>query len=118
VRTLCPHCKKETEIPDEDWALLVAPWKATKPRRAYEAVGCLECRNTGYKGRVGIYEMLQFTPKLKQLITEKFDADALREAAIRGGMKPLRLRGAQKVAEGVTTIEEVMRVVPPPTASS
>jgi len=116
VRTLCPHCKKETEIPDEDWALLVAPWKATKPRRAYEAVGCLECRNTGYKGRVGIYEMLQFTPKLKQLITEKFDADALREAAIRGGMKPLRLRGAQKVAEGVTTIEEVMRVVPPPTA--
>ena len=71
--------------------------------------------HTGFAGRIGIYEMLHFTTKLKRLITEKFDAEALREAAIHDGMKPLRLRGAQKVADGVTTVEEVLRVVPPPT---
>jgi len=113
VRTLCPHCKREAQLDDADWEMLVSPWKAQKPRKVYEAVGCLECRNTGYKGRIGIYEMLQFTPKLKPFIHEGLDVDALREAAYKEGMKPLRLRGAQKVAEGVTTLEEVMRVAPP-----
>ncbi|MFI4921932.1 MAG: GspE/PulE family protein, partial [Gammaproteobacteria bacterium] len=65
VRTLCPHCKREAELEDADWEALVSPWKAPKPRKVYEAVGCLECRNTGYKGRIGLYEMMQFTPKLK-----------------------------------------------------
>ncbi|MGH8372151.1 MAG: GspE/PulE family protein, partial [Gammaproteobacteria bacterium] len=116
VRTLCPHCRKQTELPDEQWQALVAPWKARKPAHVYMAVGCLECRNTGYKGRIGIYEMLNLSPKLKQLLTDHFEDDALRQAAIREGMKPLRLRGAQKVAEGVTTIEEVLRVVPPPSS--
>jgi general secretion pathway protein E len=115
VRTLCTHCKRPAEIADADWEMLVSPWKVQKPRKAYEAVGCLECRNTGYKGRVGLYEMLHFTPRLKPLVTERLDLDALREAAIKEGMKPLRLRGAQKVAEGVTTLEEVMRVAPPST---
>jgi general secretion pathway protein E len=115
VRTLCPHCKKEGQISEEEWATLVAPWKAQKPPRVQLAVGCLECRNTGYRGRVGIYEMLTFSPKIKAHIRDGFDMDALREAAIREGMKPLRLRGAQKVAEGVTTVEEVLRVVPPAT---
>ncbi|HEX6550686.1 MAG TPA: GspE/PulE family protein [Gammaproteobacteria bacterium] len=116
VRTLCPHCRKQAELPDEQWQALVAPWKARKPAHVYTAVGCLECRNTGYKGRIGIYEILNLSPKLKQLLTDRFDDDALRQAAIHEGMKPLRLRGAQKVAEGVTTIEEVLRVVPPPNA--
>jgi general secretion pathway protein E len=113
VRTLCPQCRREGTVEDADWEALVSPWKVQKPRKVYEAVGCLECRNTGYKGRVGLYEMLQFTPKLKPLVTERLDMEGLREAAIREGMKPLRLRGAQKVAEGVTTVEEVMRVAPP-----
>ena len=115
VRTLCPHCRRQTEISDADWEMLVTPWKAQKPRKVYEAVGCLECRNTGYKGRVGLYEMMHVTQKLKPLITERVDVEALREAAIHDGMKPLRLRGAQKVAEGVTTLEEVLRVAPPVT---
>jgi general secretion pathway protein E len=115
VRTLCTHCKREAELEDADWEALVSPWKAPKPRKVYEAVGCLECRNTGYKGRIGLYEMMQFTPKLKPFITERLDLDALREAAYKEGMKPLRLRGAQKVAEGITTLEEVMRVAPPTT---
>jgi len=114
VRTLCPHCRRQTELPDEQWQSLVAPWKARKPAHVYTDVGCLECRNTGYKGRIGIYEMLNLSTKLKQLLTDHFEDEALRQAAIREGMKPLRLRGAQKVADGVTTIEEVMRVVPPP----
>lgn len=101
---------------DADWEQLVSPWKAQKPRRVYTAVGCLECRNTGYKGRVGLYEMMGVTSKLRPLFTAPLDVDQLREAALREGMKPLRLRGAQKVAEGVTTVEEVLRVVPPATA--
>jgi general secretion pathway protein E len=113
VRTLCSHCRREAQIEDADWEMLVSPWKVQKPRKVYEAVGCLECRNTGYRGRVGLYEMLHFTHKLKPLVNEHLDMDALREAALREGMKPLRLRGAQKVAEGVTTLEEVMRVAPP-----
>ncbi len=116
VRTVCPHCRRQTEISDEEWEALVAPWKAQKPRKVYEAVGCLECRNTGYKGRVGLYEMMHVTTKMKPLLTEGVDLEGLREAAIREGMKPLRLRGAQKVAEGLTTVEEVLRVAPPPIA--
>ncbi|MGH8307823.1 MAG: GspE/PulE family protein [Gammaproteobacteria bacterium] len=115
VRTLCPHCKQEGELSDEEWENLVAPWKAPNPGRMYKAAGCMECRNTGYKGRIGLYEMLSFSPAIKRLITTDFDMDGLRQEAIRSGMKPLRLRGAQKVAEGVTTIEEVLRVVPAPT---
>ena len=113
VRTLCIHCKRETQLEDAEWEMLVSPWKAQKPKKVYEAVGCLECRNTGYKGRIGLYEMLQFTPKLKPYVQERLELDALREAAFKEGMKPLRLRGAQKVADGVTTLEEVMRVAPP-----
>ena len=113
VRTVCPHCRGQTELPDADWETLVAPWKAQKPHYVYEAVGCLECRNTGYKGRVGLYEMMHVTPKLKPMLADGMDMEMLREAAIREGMKPLRLRGAQKVAEGLTTVEEVLRVAPP-----
>jgi general secretion pathway protein E len=115
IRTLCPHCRREGEVSDADWDALVNPWKVQKPRRVYEAAGCLECRNTGYRGRVGIYEMLNVSARLRPLITNPLDVDGLREAALKDGMKPLRLRGAQKVAEGVTTVEEVLRVVPPPT---
>ncbi|MBU6421387.1 MAG: type II/IV secretion system protein [Gammaproteobacteria bacterium] len=115
VRTLCPNCKQAAELSDEEWDGLVAPWKAQNPKHIYKAAGCLECRNTGYKGRIGLYEMMSFSPAIKKLITSNFDIDALRQEAMRSGMKPLRLRGAQKVAEGVTTVEEVLRVVPPPT---
>ncbi len=115
VRVLCPNCKQPAELGDEAWASLVAPWKAQNPKHVFKAAGCLECRNTGYKGRIGLYEMLGFSPAIKKLIAGNFDIDALRQEAVRGGMKPLRLRGAQKVAEGVTTVDEVLRVVPSPT---
>jgi len=114
VRTLCPHCKQEGgEISDGQWKALISPFRARKPSRLYRAVGCVECRMTGYHGRAGIYELLLLTDELKGLVSDKPDLRAIREAAIRGGLRPLRLSGAQKIAQGVTTLEEVLRAAPP-----
>ncbi|MES0327195.1 MAG: GspE/PulE family protein [Gammaproteobacteria bacterium] len=114
VRTLCPHCKQPTEVDDDAWRALVTPWKSKKPETAQKPVGCLECRNTGYQGRMGIYEMFTFSKASKRLITEHCDIAALRQQVVKDGLMPMRLSGANKVANGITTIEEVMRVSPPP----
>ena len=114
VRTLCPHCKSPTGISDEAWRELVHPWKAKKPEKVYEPVGCLECRDTGYQGRMGIYEMFKFSDETRLMITKDTDIHDLRRAAIKDGLQPLRLSGANKVAKGETTVEEVLRVAPPP----
>lgn len=113
VRTLCPHCKQPTEIDETTWKALVKPWNAAKPEQVCKPVGCLECRNTGYMGRMGIYEMFVFSPEVKARVTHNVDMAELRKAAIKEGMRPLRLSGAQKVAAGLTTVEEVLRVAPP-----
>ncbi len=114
VRTLCPHCKQPIEIEENDWQALVKPWKSKKPETAQKPVGCLECRNTGYQGRIGIYEMFTFTKDVRKLITENCDITAIRQQVVKDGLMPMRLSGANKVAQGVTTVEEVMRVSPPP----
>ena len=114
VRTLCPHCKQATEISDQAWHELVHPWKAGKPKTIYEPVGCLECRDTGYKGRAGLYEMFKFSSETRQMVTVECDIQALRRQSIKDGLQPLRLSGANKVAKGDTTVEEVLRVAPPP----
>lgn len=113
VRTLCPHCKEEVEIDDAVWKELVKPWKPVKPKKIFKPVGCLECRNTGFMGRMGIYEMFTFSNVIKEQITEGLKMQELKKATIKEGMRPLRLSGAQKVASGLTTVEEVMRVSPP-----
>jgi general secretion pathway protein E len=113
VRTLCPHCKQPAEIDEATWKALVKPWSAAKPEQICKPVGCLECRNTGYMGRMGIYEMFVFSPDVKTRVTHNVDMAELRKAAIKEGMRPLRLSGAQKVAAGLTTVEEVLRVAPP-----
>jgi len=117
VRTLCTHCKQTVELnraEDQDaWNALVAPWKSKHPARLYKPVGCLECRMTGYMGRVGIYETLLFSQGLKSLVSQQADLNALREAAFKEGMKPLRISGAMKVGAGLTTIDEVLKVAPP-----
>ena len=118
VRTLCPHCKQEVQIDDKVWHDLVAPWKPAKPAKIYQPVGCLECRNTGYIGRMGIYEMFTFSPQIKALITDNCSVAEVQKQAIKEGMRPLRLSGAQKVASGITTVEEVLRVAPPPMHTS
>jgi general secretion pathway protein E len=116
VRTLCPHCKQATEISDEEWKALVKPWRSKKPDHVMQPVGCLECRNTGYLGRMGIYEMFTFTDKVRKLVNVSSDISDLRQQTLKDGLRPLRLSGASKVAKGITTIEEVMRVAPPPLA--
>lgn len=114
IRTLCPYCKKATDISDATWHELVKPWKAEKPKTIYEPVGCLECRDTGYQGRKGIYEMFKFSSETRHLITDSCDINKLRRQAVKDGLQPLRLSGANKVANGETTVAEVMRVAPPP----
>lgn len=114
VRTLCPHCKHQTELTQEVWNSLVTPWKASKPDHMFQPTGCLECRNTGYMGRIGIYEMFTFTESSRKLMGDKVDISALRKQVVKDGLRPLRLSGASKVASGQTTIEEVLRVAPPP----
>lgn len=114
VRTLCPECKEECSIDEDMWAELCAPWKADAPTIAYKPVGCLECRNTGFKGRQGIYEVLPMSKEVQSFITEDCDLAAMRQQGMKEGMRTLRLSGAQKVAAGLTTIEEVMRVAPIP----
>ncbi|TNF90556.1 MAG: type II/IV secretion system protein [Gammaproteobacteria bacterium] len=113
VRTLCTHCKHETSFNMRDWEALIKPWTTSPPEKIAAAEGCLECRQTGFLGRVGIYEMMPLNDDLKQEITDDFDLIRFRKAAIRQGMKPLNLAGAQKVARGMTTIEEVLKVAPP-----
>jgi general secretion pathway protein E len=113
VRTLCPHCRvEEPPLDDATWQTLTAPWRAPAPASVYRAEGCLECRMTGYRGRIGIYEIMNMTPAAKQLVHADSDQVRLREQAYRDGMKPLRASGAMKVAAGQTTADEVMKVAP------
>ncbi len=113
VRTLCQHCRAVTEVDPKDWESLVRPWKVSIPEKIYTASGCLECRNTGYMGRQGIYEIMPLSETLQRVIQDDCDLNGLRQQAMREGMRTLRLSGAQKVAAGLTTVEEVMRVAPP-----
>ncbi|MGP1717244.1 MAG: GspE/PulE family protein [Methylophilus sp.] len=113
VRTLCPHCKTEGEITDDEWASITRPFKAAKPHKVMKAVGCQECRHTGYRGRTGIYEMLTLTPAIRKLITPETDLLQLRQSATQAGLQPLMLNGAEKVAAGMTTVDEVLKVAPP-----
>jgi general secretion pathway protein E len=112
VRTLCPHCKAPQMLNEDDWQSLTKPWNAPLPTQAHRAVGCLECRDTGYRGRAGVYEIMLINDAMKPLISADTDLVALRRHAFKEGMRSLRLSGAQKVAAGLTTIEEVLRVTP------
>ncbi len=119
VRILCKHCKEkipfdEGRAGDISWEEFVAPWKAKRPTHIYRPVGCLECRNTGYTGRIGLYEILLLSPEIRRMITPEADLAKIREVAYKEGMKPLRISGAMKVAMGLTTLEEVLKVAPPP----
>ena len=113
LRTLCPHCQKSTQIDESAWTELIRPWQSEKPSKIMEAVGCLECRMTGYKGRLGIYEIMTMTNGLRELVRENVDIEDLRQQSYRDGMKPMRINGALKVASGATTIEEVLSITPP-----
>ena len=116
VRTLCPHCKKAMPITEDQkatWRMLVSPWKSNEPVQLCQPVGCLDCRMTGYSGRVGIYEILLNSPEMRKVIRGNAEIAQLRDLACREGMRPLRIAGAKKVAAGMTTLEEIIKVAPP-----
>jgi len=115
VRTLCPHCREPGTVDEEVWKSLTAPWQIPRPAKVNIAKGCLECRMTGYMGRLGIYEMMTLSAAQRPLITAETDLIKVRDQAMRDGMKPLRVSGALKVIAGLTTVEEVMKVAPPAT---
>ena len=97
VRVLCTHCKRPAEVESVG---------------GYEAVGCVECRDSGYRGRAGLYEIMVLDPALKALVTPDADVQALRRGALAQGMNNLRMAGIDKVKAGLTTMTEVMRVTP------
>ena len=114
VRKLCPHCTKPMKVNETLWKGLVHPWSAKTPEKINQAVGCIKCRHTGYMGRVGIYEMVTVLPAMKEMIAQGASIEALRRQALKEGAQPLRLSGANKVAAGMTTIEEILKCAPPP----
>ncbi len=114
IRTLCPHCKAPGDPIDPAlWKELVNPWRSSIPDKVYKPVGCLECRNTGYMRRTGLIEMLVMTDAMRALVAKESDIVTLRSQAARDGLKSLRLSGAQKIANGVTTMDEVLKAAPP-----
>jgi general secretion pathway protein E len=113
ARTLCPTCKeRDTAAGADVLADALLPWKLKGEPRVYKPVGCLECRMTGYRGRAGLYELLLMNEAARAHVHPVLDEDALRRQAVADGMHPLRAAGVMKVAEGVTTLEEVLRTTP------
>ena len=112
VRILCPNCKVMAATDLDAWQQLTQPWKVEPPAEIARPVGCRECRNTGYTGRRGIYEVLVNSPAVQRQITPNLETATLRKTAMGEGMHTLRLSGARRVARGQPAIEEVMRVAP------
>ncbi len=111
VRTLCTECKRaDGTISDDLWHSIGGAWNIPKPSTVYRPVGCPECRQTGYRGRTGIYELLTISDGFAQMIKEQADIHALRRQSVADGMKPLRIAGAFKIIDGVTSAEEVLKV--------
>ena len=108
VRTLCTYCKARTLLSVQ--ALEQAGFHAAFDVEAYEPKGCARCGGSGYKGRVGVYEVMEMSEELRALTVERASADEIRKIATQQGMRPLRLDGFEKVKNGVTSIAEVARV--------
>jgi general secretion pathway protein E len=118
VRTLCPSCRiREDEATAaasrETLAELVKPWQVSGKYRPYQPVGCVDCRMTGYRGRMGLYELLTVTEAFKDKVNHEPKMETLRRQGVTDGMRPLRLAGAARVAEGLTTLDEVLACTPP-----
>lgn len=106
VRRLC-ECKKERLATEDDRKKLGVPLE--QEVKVYEPCGCKICNNTGYRGRIGIYEVMTITPEIKKLISNGADADVIHDAAVRDGMHTLRMSAASYVIEGVTSMAEMMK---------
>jgi general secretion pathway protein E len=112
VRILCPHCRRPGALDTAGWEALVRPHAVKAPTSVMAPHACDECRHTGFRGREGLYEILRLNEQLSALIQPHMQAATLRQAALKLGMRPLRIAGAAKIAEGKTTLGEVLAVVP------
>jgi general secretion pathway protein E len=113
VRTLCKQCRSpDPDAPRSALDEVVKPWKITGTWQPYRPVGCVDCRMTGFLGRMGLYELLTVSEGFKEQVTRDPAMHALRRQAVSDGMRPLRLAGALRVAEGLTTLEEVLAATP------
>jgi len=113
IRTLCPHCKQAATQDPHEWTALTHGWSLPVPEQVFKPLGCLECRNTGFLGRTGIYEMMRMSPRLRGLISSQLDLGSFGTEALREGMRPLRISAADQVAAGLTTVQEILTVLPP-----
>jgi general secretion pathway protein E len=113
ARTLCPACKQpDPQTTREDLDAAAHPWRLKGEARPHKSVGCLECRMTGFRGRSGLYELLVMGEAARLAVHPQLDVSALRRQGLADGMQPLRLAGVSKVAEGLTTLDEVLRTTP------
>lgn len=108
VRRLCGDCKEEYEATVEEKELL--GYSVAEPLKLYKPCGCDKCDNTGYKGRIGVYEIMEVTPQLKRVIAHNEDADKIKNVALENGMKTLRMRAAEYVIDGTTSVTEMLKV--------
>lgn len=108
VRRLCPVCKKPRPATEEEKEFMQQD--INKNITIYEPCGCPKCDNTGYKGRIGVYEIMRMTPALKHIISKREGADALKEQAMKEGMRTLRMSGSEYVLDGTTSIAEVVKI--------
>ncbi|MFM2328239.1 MAG: hypothetical protein RLZZ494_342, partial [Pseudomonadota bacterium] len=113
VRTLCPICKEpDPELTHQELARLAAPGRLLQPARPYRAVGCPACRQTGYRGRAALYELMEVSEAVRATLHPQPDLSRLRQQAVKEGLRPLRTSGVLRVAEGMTTLDEVLRCTP------
>ncbi|GMR04778.1 MAG: type IV-A pilus assembly ATPase PilB [Thermodesulfobacteriota bacterium] len=110
ARKVCTDCRENVEIPEATLIDLGVKPKDAKKAECYKGKGCATCSGTGYKGRIALYEVMPFTETIKELVLNGASSAEIKKAAIGDGMKTLRMSGITKVLEGMTTIEEVLRV--------
>ncbi len=109
VRRICKECKTPIEVPAQGFIDAGFTPEEARDVTAYKGRGCSNCNNTGYKGRVGLYEVLELTDEIRQLVLEGASAIELKQRAVEDGMVSLRRSGLTKVRDGLTTLEEVVR---------
>jgi type II secretory ATPase GspE/PulE/Tfp pilus assembly ATPase PilB-like protein len=110
VRKICTHCRTEYEPDDAELAMLAVSREFVQGKKFYRGRGCVHCRNTGYHGRTGIFEMLEMKQNVRRLVYDNTNQEDIRTAALSNGMRPLRDAAFRKIFRGVTTSHELMRV--------
>lgn len=110
ARKICPNCKAEEKVPPPALVKVGFTEEEAASLKVYKGKGCPVCNNSGYKGRIALYEVMLARDEIKELVLQGASTDEIKKAAVRGGMKTLRMSGLTKVKDGVTTIDEVLRV--------